>query len=261
MNVNSRRLTIRTAKEIDDLYGLPYFNDEDRRLYFELSAVEQSAVEAVHTASAAVHLILQLGYFKAKRQFFVYGRETVLDDLDYILQKYFPGKELAMVKRISKPTWLEQQGIILLLFDYRICDSSAKAILEQKAQRLAKLSTHPIFILRESLKYLTSQRIVAPGYTYMQDTVSRIVTGERRRITDLLEQAITPVVEKQLETLLQSGEGMYRISMLKHKPKDFSYGELRQEVGRRKFFQPLYEFGQIFLAKNGLSIASNTMPL
>ena len=33
------------------------------------------------------------------------------------------------------------------------------------------LSTQPIFILREALQYLTNQRIVAPGYTYLQDMV------------------------------------------------------------------------------------------
>ena len=253
MNVNSRRLSILTKMEIDDLYGLPRFSYEDRCLYFDLSANEQSAVDEVHTSSAAVHLALQLGYFKAKWQFFVYELEAVLDDLDYILQKYFPGKDLAMVKSLSKPTRLEQQRIILQLFDYRIADSTAKAELEQKAQRVAMLSTHPVFILREALKYLTNQRIVSPGYTTMQDMVSRIVTGERRRITDLLGQAMTPLVKTQLEALLQSDEGMYRISMLKHEPKDFSYNELRQEVERRKFFQPLYAFGQTFLGANGLS--------
>ena len=84
MNVNSRRLSILTKREIDDLYGLPCFNDEDRCLYFDFSTVEKSAVDEVHTRSAAVHLALQLGYFKAKRQFFVYEREAVLDDLDYV---------------------------------------------------------------------------------------------------------------------------------------------------------------------------------
>jgi TnpA family transposase len=60
-------------------------------------------------------------------------------------------------------------------------------------------------------------------------------------------------VEQQLEALLRADEGMYRISLLKHEPKDFSYGELRQEVERRTFFQQLYEFGQTFLASAGLS--------
>jgi hypothetical protein len=115
------------------------------------------------------------------------------------------------------------------------------------------LSTQPIFILREVLQYLTNQRIVAPGYTYLQDLVSRTASGERRRITDLLSQALTVDVEQQLEALLRADEGMYRISLLKHEPKDFSYGELRQEVERRTFFQQLYEFGQTFLASAGLS--------
>ena len=253
MNVNSRRLSILTKREIDDLYKLPRFSDDDRCLYFDLSVAEQSAVADVHTSSAAVHLTLQLGYFKAKRQFFVYEREEVFEDIDYILQKYFPGKELSTVKGLSKPTRLGQQRIILQLFGYRNFGSTAKTELEKKAQRVAMLSTQPVYILREALQHLANQRIVAPGYTYLQDMVSRVITGERRRITDLLEQTMTPLVENRLDALLQSDEGMYRISMLKHEPKDFSYSELRQEVGRRKFFQPLYAFGQTFLAKNGLS--------
>src|SRR5712692_9504514 len=90
MSVDARRLAILTAEEVDDLYGLPRFTAEDRRLYFDLSAAERTVVDAARTASVAVHLTLQLGYFKAKRQFFLYGREAVLDDVRYILQQYFP---------------------------------------------------------------------------------------------------------------------------------------------------------------------------
>ena len=46
---------------------------------------------------------------------------------------------------------------------------------------------------------------------------------------------------------------MYRISMLKHEPKDFSYKEMRREVERRQIFQPLHEFASAFLATTGLS--------
>jgi pSer/pThr/pTyr-binding forkhead associated (FHA) protein len=47
-----------------------------------------------------------------------------------------------------------------------------------------------------------------------------------------------------LVALLEAGEGMYQISELKQEPRDFSYKALRQEVARRKIFQPLYEFGR-----------------
>jgi hypothetical protein len=37
MASDSRRLSILTAQEIDNLYGLPRFTEDDRRLYFDLS--------------------------------------------------------------------------------------------------------------------------------------------------------------------------------------------------------------------------------
>ncbi len=253
MTTTSRRLAILSAQEIEDLYGRPRFTEEDRRLYFALSPRERAAVDAVHTTSAAVHLTLQLGYFKANRRFFVYTREAVREDLEHIRHRYFPTRDLGDITALSKPTRLDQQRTILTLFTYGLCDAAAKVEVEQKAQRAAMLSTQPIFILREALQFLTTQRIVAPGYTYLQDMVGRVVSAERRRITGLLGHALTPAIEQHVATLLQADEGMYRISVLKHEPKDFSYGELRQEVARRTFFAPLYAFGQTFLAAAGLS--------
>ena len=253
MSSNAHRLSILTAEEVDDLYGLPRFTAEDQRLYFDLSAAERTVVDAGRTASVAVHLTLQLGYFKAQRQFFIYGREAVREDVRYILQQYFPAQEGATITPPSKPTRLAQQRIILRLCDYRVCDGAAKDELERKAQRIARLSTQPVFILREALQHLTHQRLVAPGYRFFQEMVGRVVAGERKRLTRLLGQALTPVVAQQCDALLEAGERLDRISTLKHEPKDFSYTELRREVARRKFFQPLYAFAQTFLLTTGLS--------
>src|SRR6266446_1907366 len=59
--------------------------------HFDLSPAEHDAVDAVHTDAAAVHMVLQLGYFKAKRQFFIYEPETVCADFRYIMKRHFPG--------------------------------------------------------------------------------------------------------------------------------------------------------------------------
>jgi len=165
-------------------------------------------------------------------------------------------KTAGPLRTLSKPTRLEQQKIILRLFDYRPADQSTKDELEQKAQRFAMLSTQPIFILREVLQYLESQRIVIPGYTFLQDMVGRAVTTERNRITGLLNAALTSATREQLDALLEADENMYRISTLKREAKDFSYKELRLEVERRRFFQPLHETARIFLATAGLSAES-----
>jgi len=253
MASESRRLSILTAQEVDDLYALPCFTEEDRRLYFDLSPAERELVDGIFTLSVAVHLILQLGYFKAKRQFFVYRLESVTDDAEHILKRYFPTRVIAEIKPPSRSNRLDQQRTVLKLYTYRPCGAGAKKELEEKARRMAMLSAQPVFILREVLQYLSNQRIVAPGYTYLQDMVGRTVSTERLRLTRLLDRALTPELERQLQTLLEADEGMYRISLLKHEPKDFSYGELRQERERRTFFQPLFAFGQAFLTAAGLS--------
>jgi TnpA family transposase len=256
MRSDSHRLSLLTGKEIDELYGVPHFTETDRHHYFTLSAPEHAAVEA-HTPAVAVHLTLQLGYFKAKWQLFSYEPDAVADDLRYILTRYFPGKTLADIQPPSRPTRLALQQTVLKLFDYHLCDNTAKDELERKTQRNARLSTQPLYLLREALHHLTTQRLVAPPYTFLQDMIGRVVTRERTRITHLLGQALTPTVATQLDALLEADEHVYRITALKREAKDFSYKELRQEVARRQFFQPLYVFAHTFLATAGLSNESS----
>jgi hypothetical protein len=252
MPSDSHRLTILTAEEVEDLFGFPRFTDEDRHLYFDLSKLERAAVDA-YTVPVATHLILQLGYFKAKWQFFYDEQNNASEDLRYILARYFPGRNAASIKPPSRPTRLAHQQVILKLFDYRLCDTAAKDDLERKAQRTAMLSTQPVYILREMLQHLTNQRIVIPTYTFLQDMVGRVVTYERNRITLQLDQALTSEAKTQLDSLLKADEQVYRINALKREPKDFSHYELRREIERRKFFQPLHEFAKSFLAAAGIS--------
>lgn len=256
MSAQSHRLSLLSTEEVEDLYALPRFSEYERQLYFELSMAERAAVGAIHTTAVALHLILQLGYFKAKRQFFSYSKDDVLDDMRHVLKRYFPERDLALISMPSRPTCLVIERTILELFEYRQCDAQTKHELEQKALRIAMLSTQPIYILRETIQHMTNQRIVMPTYTFLQDMIGRVVTREINRITLLLEGALTPAIAKNLSTLLQADEQVYRVSALKREPKDFSYQELRREVERRKFFQPLYKFAQTFLVNSGLSAES-----
>ena len=47
------RLSILTVQEVDDLYGLPRFTEDDRRLYFDLSPAERELVDGVFTISGS----------------------------------------------------------------------------------------------------------------------------------------------------------------------------------------------------------------
>ncbi|WP_175108303.1 DUF4158 domain-containing protein [Pararobbsia alpina] len=114
------------------MYGLPRFTDEDRQTCFDLSEPERHAVHS-RTTSVAVHLTLQLGYFKAKRQFFDYDQDAVRDDLLHILGRHFPGRNPAAINLPSYPTRRALQHTVLELLGFRLCDSSAREELESRA--------------------------------------------------------------------------------------------------------------------------------
>ena len=61
------RLTILTPKELQALYGLPQFTDEERDAYFALDPRQKQALNVYRTFTAKTYFILQLGYFKAKK--------------------------------------------------------------------------------------------------------------------------------------------------------------------------------------------------
>ena len=100
-----RRLSILSSHEIDELFGLPNFSDDDRRLYFDLSAKEREAVEDIRTFSVAAHLVLQLGYFKAKRQFFLYEQEISVLNGQSNSAQYFSYLIISCVTAKPKLLW------------------------------------------------------------------------------------------------------------------------------------------------------------
>ena len=253
---NSKRLSILSTEEIDSLYGLPHFTEGERQLHFDLSPEERETIDAARTITAGVHLVLQLGYFKAKAQFFVVSLDYVRPDINHILTRYYPGRLMTEVGALSKPTRLTQQRIILGLLAYRLCGGDERQALIAFAQRTAMLSTQPQFILREVLEQLSNQRTVAPGYTFLQDLVSQAVTDERKRVTRKLEATLPANLQQSLNALLQADDKIHLINVLKHEAKDFSNKELRQEADRRKQLAPLHSFAQTFLTDANLSSES-----
>lgn len=85
-------------------------------------------------------------------------------------QTYFPDFPLTDFG-IAKGTRGKQQRVILDLFRYRFCTRSERQLLAKRAEQAAKISSKPIYVLRDLLQYLAEQCIVVPSYTVLQDIV------------------------------------------------------------------------------------------
>ena len=235
-----RRLKILGKDEIEALYGLPRFTPEEQNLYFSLSPSEALAMVAFGSFKTRLYFILQLGYFKAQHQFYVFSTGEVQDDARYVEERYFPLIKFSASFRLSKNTRLDQQDKILELCQYRLSDQGIKQQLVIKARESAKIFSKPIYIFRELIHYLTDQRYVAPGYTFMQDTIGQALDFEEQRLIQIVQHYLTESDRQNLARLVAPSDERYEVTHLKRAPKDFSLTEIAREIERGETMKALY---------------------
>ncbi len=69
---------------------------------------------------AQIYCLLQIGYFKAKQAFFQFSLDEVpLEDVDFLLQRYFPGQVLTHAP-LHTSEYYVQRNKIAQLFGYRM---------------------------------------------------------------------------------------------------------------------------------------------
>jgi TnpA family transposase len=235
----NRRLKILGQDEIDEIYGLPRFSDEERELYFSLTPSEEVAIDDLHSTRSKIAFILQLGYFKARCLFFVFTADEVTADLHHVAARYFPDTA-APDCTVSKRTRLKHQRLILELCNYKLCDDSDRQHLEAKAREAAMVSGKPIYVFRQLLLELEARHLTIPGYSFLQDMVGRALTFEQNRLSDILKEQLTPSDRQTLNALLEDQSGLYHITLLKRDPRDFSATEIKREIARGAQIRDLY---------------------
>jgi TnpA family transposase len=251
-NTLQKRLNILGEDEIEALYGRPRFTHEERIEYFSLSPTERSVLAQLHSIKSQLCFVLQLGYFKARHQFFIFSLHEVAEDAKYVQAQYFPGHQVADLT-IAKVTRIKQQGMILELLNYRYCDTQERQTLQAKARQAARIFGKPVYVFRELMHYLQQQRIVAPGYSFLQDTVGQALLYEQNRLIAITRAQLNAADIEALNALLDDSTGLYEITQLKREPKDFSNREIKREIQRGEQIRPLYGRAQQLLPALGIS--------
>jgi hypothetical protein len=116
-----------------------------------------------------------------------------------------------------------------------------------KAQQVAQISSRPIYVFRELMAYLTRQRLIAPGYTVMQEMIGDVLQREKERLIAIAKFHLTDDTVTALNDLLANPRGLYEITRIKREPKDFSIKEINEEIRRGEQIKPLYAVAQTVL--------------
>ena len=248
------RIKILEDQEIEELYGRPQFNYEERTHFFGLTPEERTVADSHYNLASRVLFILQVGYFKAKTLFFAFEFDDVLEDVRHVLQRHYPDFQDADLTVPSlKQTRHAQQRKILDLYGFKTCDADERAALMEKAGQLVRISAKPVFLFRHLLQYLENRRIVVPGYSFLQDTVSQALANERTRLTAILEMRLDAATIEALDALYIERDGMYAVMPLKRDPKDFSLREVKREIARGQSLDTLYRSAKTLLPELGTS--------
>ena len=201
----------------------------------------------LRSVKSQIYFILQLGYFKAKHLFFTFNLHEAEEDVQYILQQYFNQTEIDIESTINKRTRLKHQRLILQLYNYWNCDAEQRQALEVKARQAAMVCSKPVYVFQQLMHYLQEHRIIAPGYSSMQDTVGQALTSEQDRLTTLVRHHLQNPDRETLNLLLSDSQGLYEITLLKREPKDFSLGEIKREIHRGEQIHNLYRLAEKLL--------------
>ncbi len=248
------RLKILEDQEIEELYGRPQFNHDERVQFFSLSSEERALADTHYNLANRVLFILQLGYFKARTLFFSFELDEVQEDARHVLQRHYHRyDDAALIAPSLKQTRHGQQRKILYLYGYRACSGKERAALMEKADQVVRISAKPVFLFRNLLQYLENRRIVVPGYSFLQDVVSQALASERARLTAVLEAQLNKTTVDALDALYGERDGMYGITPLKHDPKDFSLRETKREIERSRSLATLYKTAKALLPELGIS--------
>ena len=236
------RIKLLEDHEIDELYGLPRFDPDERAYYFSLTQEERDIANSHRAQENRILFILQMGYFKAKTMFFSFEFDEVQDDVRHILRQYFPlSADITLVEPVLRQTKHAQQQKILALYGHRACNAAERAGLMEKACHVVKISAKPVYLFQTLIRYLETQRIIVPGYSFLQDIVSQALAAERQRITEIIERSLDEKIRTVLDDLYVSRDGIYGITAIKHEPKDFSLKEMKIEISRCRSLTALYQ--------------------
>ena len=250
---NTKRIQLLSSTEVEELYARPEFNTYEQNLYFSLSPAERTALEQFRNTQTRVHFILQLGYFKAKQQFFSFALNEVSNDVQHIVATYYGDADAAFFKgALSRKYARNQRQAILSLFDYRSWSPHYTAEIESHIAHLLRYYPKGHSAFRQLLAYFDHQKLIIPSYRTLQDMFSSAFTTEENRL-DVAISSLPAAMSEQLGALVQRDDGITALNIIRADQKDFQYTAVKAEVDKALRIQDLYGFAKDFIPSLGLS--------
>jgi hypothetical protein len=247
-----KRRYILSQSEISELYCLPRLNNIQREQSFSLADEELKAANQLSSLSSKAYFILLLGYFREKPVIAQFRFREVKDDLRYVVNRYYPEQKLPRKNPSQSQVYYLRKKLLSMLH-YRNLDGDIKPNMDAHLADVATISAEPRYLFDECLAFFARERIALPGYTVIQDLVSRVLIAESQRIETILARCLRKNTKQRLVDLLSSSESITRLGKLKKPAKDFSFSEINREIESHRALVDIYPQAKVAIEKLDLS--------
>lgn len=235
----SERLAVLNNAEQEALYGLPDFDDAQRLEYLALDESELALACSRQGLHAQIYCILQIAYFKAKHLFFRFGWSDVKDDCNFIRSRYFHGEPLPDQSPTKHERYAQREKICAL-YGYRPWSSTLSSQLEYQSIHIVRRDVTPGFVATELIIWLNEHKIIRPGYTTLQELVSRVLSDERLRLERILAERLDDTTIAGLDKLIERDDTLSRLAVLRQDARDFGWRQMIHEREKRAILEPLH---------------------
>ena len=176
-------------------------------------------------------------------------------DLDFIINAYFPDFSVQniILNPVSKYHCYKQQKLIIELFDYKAWTEEYVAILIKQSRQIIKRDTSPNFIAHELLNFLHNKKIVRPGYSTLQNIVSKTLVDERTRVCKVINDELNEENKLKIDILLLKEDSFSKLASLKQDAKNFRFKMMLEERTKHGILEDLYPISQTIISKAQLS--------
>ncbi len=250
-NTKSKRLSILSSEEIELYFGLPQFSDTERSHYFSLTDPELKLSRTL-SSHTKWYFILQLGYFKAKKQFFIISHRKVKSDIDFIARTH---QCIKPHKDVSEDTHRKVRQIILSCFNFSDDINIIKSKIMDKANDTASSTIDPKALFKSLYDCLTESKWIIPGYSTFQNIISNALKQESLRLQNILQKLLPQYAVKAMNKLLSVDEQYYEITSIQKDQKNFRYNEVQKIIEHKTNYNKLYHLSKKVIPK--LKIARN----
>lgn len=228
MSVADNRIKILSESEVEEVYGVPQFSEEQRAYYFELNDEEKSLISRKNDPLSNLYRILFLGYFKYIPVVLNPSLEKIQSDLEYIRNKYDLKTKLP---RMILDSGLKSRiyASLLSFYEYKLFDETTLGLTDY-VSKITEQMVDPREVFDRCIQFLNERKIAIPAYSTLQKIISSGITLQE----NILHQRLLSILPEhdfdQLTSMAYSEESKPLITQIKKLPKTFSSKEIHREM-------------------------------